>query len=283
MTVTNADVARTFEQVAGLLELSHANPFRVQAWRHGAAVVRGLERPVAELVHERGVTALHEHGVGEALGRVLKELVDTGRLGMLERLRAELPPEARLAQLPGLGPELSKRACELLHLETLEDLEVAAHDGSLEAVPGFGRRRVELVQHELASLLHGPRRGARPPAPGGAPSVAELLDVDAEYRSGAEAGTLPTLAPRRFNPSHERWLPVLHATRGVRRYTALFSNTARAHELGTTHDWVVLYWGDDHHERQCTVVTEARGPLKGRRVVRGQEAACRAHYAKRAA
>lgn len=255
MTVTNADVARTFEQVAELLELSHANPFRVQAWRHGAAVVRELERPVAELVHARGLTALHEQGVGQALGRVLKELVDTGRLRLLERLRAE----------------------------TLEDLEVAAHDGSLEAVPGFGRRRVELVQHELASLLHGPRRGPRPPAPGGAPSVAELLDVDAEYRSGAEAGTLPTLAPKRFNPSHERWLPVLHAKRGARRYTALFSNTARAHELGTTHDWVVLYWGDDHHERQCTVVTEVRGPLKGRRVVRGQEAACRAHYAKRAA
>ena len=109
------------------------------------------------------------------------------------------------------------------------------------------------------------------------PDVGLLLDVDREYRERAAAGTLPKIAPRRFNPAHDAWLPILHTRRGDWQFTALFSNTARAHELGRTRDWVVLYFdGDRHAERQRTVVTELRGPLAGRRVVRGREPECSA-------
>jgi len=61
-------------------------------------------------------------------------------------------------------------------------------------------------------------------------------------------------------------------------YTALFSNTARAHDLGKTQDWVVIYYDKDGHENQCTVVTEHHGPSRGQRVVRGYESACMAYY-----
>jgi putative hydrolase len=113
--------------------------------------------------------------------------------------------------------------------------------------------------------------GAGPPVE---PSIVELLDVDREYRERGAAGTLARIAPRRFNPRRESWLPVLHTEREGRQYTALFSNTARAHELGATDDWVVIY-RDDHGGRgQWTVVTARRGPLVGRRVVRGREREC---------
>lgn len=70
-----------------------------------------------------------------------------------------------------------------------------------------------------------------------------------------------------------------YGSRGDWHFTALFSNTARAHDLGRTNDWVVLYFNaDDHAERQRTVVTEQRGPLGGRRVVRGREQECRDYY-----
>jgi putative hydrolase len=102
------------------------------------------------------------------------------------------------------------------------------------------------------------------------PSIAVLLDVDREYRERAAAGTLTTIAPRRFNPSGAAWLPVLHTERDGWHFTALFSNTALAHQLHRTHDWVVLYFYDDQHvEGQHTVVTETHGTLAGKRVVRG--------------
>ena len=109
-----------------------------------------------------------------------------------------------------------------------------------------------------------------------APSVKTLLKVDEAYREGAAANTLPRIAPKRFNPEGRAWLPIMHTDRDDWHFTALFSNTARAHDLGRTHDWVVLYYYDgDHREGQCTVVTETRGPLMGQRVVRGREAECR--------
>jgi hypothetical protein len=110
------------------------------------------------------------------------------------------------------------------------------------------------------------------------PLVGELLDVDREYRTSAKEGRLPRIAPRRFNPEHLAWLPVLHTTRGLRHYTALFSNTAQAHRLGRTSDWVVIYGDGDREDHQATVVTERTGSLRGRRVVRGREADCAEFY-----
>jgi DNA polymerase (family 10) len=67
---------------------------------------------------------------------------------------------------------------------------------------------------------------------------------------------------------------------GCRAWSVLFSNTAGAHELGRTHDWVVIFYSRDGDEGQCTVVDETHGPLRHRRVVRGREPECREHYAR---
>jgi DNA polymerase (family 10) len=107
-----------------------------------------------------------------------------------------------------------------------------------------------------------------------------ILDVDAEYRRKAEAGLLKTITPRRFNPEQKSFLPILHTEREGLHFTALFSNTARAHDLGKTRDWVVVYYDQDGHENQCTVVTEHHGPMTGERVVRGRERECMAYYGK---
>ncbi len=112
------------------------------------------------------------------------------------------------------------------------------------------------------------------------PDVALILAIDREYRERARAGELPRIAPRRLNPEGKAWLPVLHTRYGPWHFTALFSNTDRAHELHRTFDWVVIYFQDpDGEEGQATVVTERRGSLAGRRVVRGREPQCARHYA----
>ena len=152
---------------------------------------------------------------------------------------------------------------------------MAAHDGRLEALRGIGPRRAAAIRASLATLLGRTRPRRDPDGP--APPVTTLLAVDAEYRRAAADGSLPTIAPRRFNPEHEAWLPILHTERDGWHFTALFSNTAKAHELGRTRDWVVIYFYDgDHREGQHTVVTETHGPFAGRRVVRGREGECAA-------
>ena len=162
--------------------------------------------------------------------------------------------------------------------QTLEDLEAAAYDGRLEKVPGIGLRRIAGIRGALSALLDKARNRPRMQATDG-PGVETLLAVDHEYRLQAKQGRLSMVAPRRFNPEGKAWLPVLHTDQDGWHFTVMYSNTARAHELRRTFDWVVVYFYDgDHLEGQSTVVTESRGPLLGQRVVRGRELECRAYY-----
>ena len=286
-TVTNDQIAELLEQVADRLEAQHANIYRIDAYRAGAAVVRGHETSIQDLAlaeGQKGLDALPQ--IGSSLSGSIDEIAHTGRLRLLERLEGRLSPVELFKTVPGIGEELAERIHRELELDTLEALEVAAHDGRLDAVAGFGPRRLEAIRDILATMLARSARGrarrfealrqagARISAPEtveARPDVDLLLQVDEQYRQKVEADELPRISPQRNNPEGVAWLPILHSYEDGWHFTALFSNTDRAHELGRVRDWVVIYFERDGHEGQCTVVTEYRGPLTGRRVVRGRE------------
>lgn len=280
--ILNVEIAQRLREVAALLQEQGANPFRLQAYRHAADTVQRLDRPAAEILQAEGTDGLRKlPGIGESLARSIRDLVLTGRLPMLDRLRGETDHVAVLASVPGIGEAMAKRLHHDLDIDTLEELEAAAHDGRLSEIEGIGQKKLGGIIDSLASRLGRVRGRAGAPTAHGSlhePSVSELLDVDREYREAAAAGSLRLIAPRRFNPAGEAWLPVLHTQRGPRHYTALFSNTARAHQLGRTRDWVILYFDEGDGERQHTVITAHRDPMKGKRIVRGREPECEAHY-----
>lgn len=274
--MTNGRIASIFERVAALLEQQSASPFRVRAWREAARSIRDHDRELSDVFRDHGRAGLEAvPHIGTRLAAVVIELIRTGTCGALERLQGD--PVHRLAIVPGLGPELAERIHRTLGIDTLEELEVAVHDGRLARVPGFGPRRIAALRGVLASLLsRRPSRAAGVPS-ARRPEVELLLDIDRTYRDAAAAGTLHKIAPRRFNPNKQAWLPILHADRDGWSFTAMFSNTELAHRLGRTNDWVVIYFHEDHGpEGQATIVTEQRGRLRGRRVVRGREQECSA-------
>jgi len=283
----NEDIAGRLDEVARIYTDQGASPFRAHAYHHAADVLRGLPRPVSEIYAEEGLPGLDKlPGVGASIARSIRELLVHGKLAMLDRLRGTHDAVAVLRSVPGIGPVLAGKLHDDLGIESLEELEAAAHNGRLETLAGLGEKRLAGIRDSLAhrlGRLRPPPTATHPPATGAAPSVTELLDVDAEYRREAAAHTLKLIAPRRFNPTGEAWLPILHTQRGPRHYTALYSNTAHAHERHKTHDWVVLFCdGHDHaHERQYTIITSEFGPLKGYRIVAGREDACEEHYRKR--
>jgi hypothetical protein len=284
--LTNAQVAQTLDEVAELLEGQGANPFRVRAYRNAAEQIRQLDGAVVDLAESGGIEALMQlPGIGHSLAHTLAHLAHSGRLPMLERLRGENVPERLFTTVADIGPKLAQRIHEELGIETLSELSAAAHDGRLARVRGLGAKRLQAVRETLAGRfrrppLAGPESvsGSPEPPSSDAPPIEELLDVDRQYRQLARQGKLPRVAPRRFNPTREAWLPVLHTERAGRHYTALYSNTARAHELAATHDWVVIYCDSDRHGGTWTVITASYGPLRGRRVLRGHEAECARHY-----
>jgi len=283
-TTSNDEIADTLDHVADLLELEGESGFRVRSYRNAAQTIRGLETPVTSLIKQDGEHLLKDlPGIGDKLAGSILEIATTGRLGLAERLEQETWPGQLFTEVPGIGEELARRIHEELGITTLEELELAAHDGRLEQVEGIGPDRAEGVRVALSGMLSRSSRrklyeaaGLKEQKP---PSVDLLLEIDEEYRRKAERDQLRKIAPKRFNPQGEAWLPILRTKRQGWSFTALFSNTALAHRQGKTHDWVVIYYEKGGPQQQATVVTAERGKLPGKRVIRGRERECREYYA----
>lgn len=188
------------------------------------------------------------------------------------------------AELAGIGPKLAGRIAQL-GIGSLEQLELAAHTGRLQTAPGIGPGRARLIREQLEQHFRRTRHAARGQVQelSCAAPLADLLDVDHEYRVKARVGTLPRVAPKRFNPGAVAWLPVLKTSIGPYSYTAFFSNTATAHHLGKARNWVVVLAEREGRVTQYTVVSETRGDWRGQRVVRGRERECRDYYSSWAA
>ncbi len=274
----NQIIASNLLEMADLLEQQDADGFRVTAYRHAADTIMTLEHSLDGILVKQGVKGLIAlPAIGVSIASAIAEMLHTGRWGQLERLRGTTAPEKLFCTVPGIGPKLAAKLHDELHIDTLEALEVAAHDGRLRDVPGFGPRRLSMIKASLLERLGRRRIAALPQT--SAPSAAQLLDVDDEYRRRAAKGNLRKIAPKRFNPDGLAWLPILHTQRQGWRFSVLFSNTQRAHELNRIQDWVVIFYETDGAvEGQCTVVTETSAPWRGYRMVRGQERECAEYY-----
>jgi DNA polymerase/3'-5' exonuclease PolX len=274
----NLFVGEKLGEMADLLEQQDASQFRVSAYRDAASYVVTMHQPIRAIYREDGRRGLEDlPTIGTAIAAAVSELLDSGRMSSLDRLRGSANPEKLLQTVPMIGPTLAHLIHDTLHIDTLEALEAAAIDGRLAKIKGIGNRRVASIRHSLNDMLsrRRPRRSQVDTFP---PSVTDILAVDQEYRENAD--NLPTIKPRRFNETGLERIPILHTERGLWRFSALFSNTASAHQYGRTRDWVVIHYEQNEHPAgQSTVVTQHGGPLDGRRVIRGQERACMQFYA----
>ena len=138
MAIHNATIASIFEEIADLLDIQGANPFRVRAYRNASRTIGELGTDVKTLL-ERGTAPTDIPGIGEDLAGKINEILATGKCNFLERLRKEVPPAiTELLKIPGLGPKRVKTLWHDLDIQTLEQLMRAAKDGRIRELPGFG-------------------------------------------------------------------------------------------------------------------------------------------------
>ncbi len=148
----NIEIAEHLTELADLLEISGANPFRVRAYRNAVRTLRGLTQPVTQMLKE-GEDLTELQGIGDDLSDHIRELVDTGGLELLEEVAREVPRElAVLTKLDGVGPKKVKKLWEELGVTTLDELEEAAQSGKVEALEGFGKKSVEKMLRSVADF-----------------------------------------------------------------------------------------------------------------------------------
>jgi DNA polymerase (family X) len=173
MAITNAEIARIFEEIAELLEIGDENPFRVRAYRNAARTVEQSKIELGERVL-RGEALPKLPGIGADLGNKIREIATSGSSELLERLQRSFPSGiAELLRLPGLGPKRVRSLHDALGVTSIADLKKALEGGRVDALPGFGPRLVKDWLSAIAKRASTPRR--------------YLLSVAEQYASSLEA------------------------------------------------------------------------------------------------
>lgn len=155
----NPEVAQIFDEVADLLELQSANPFRVRAYRNAARTIRDLPRPLGELIHEESKKLSDLPGIGEDLAGKIATIVNTGDLPLRTELCRKVPRGLRdLLRLPGCGPKRVQTLHRQLGINSLADLSRAARRHSISELKGFGRTTEEKLLKAVDELQASERR-----------------------------------------------------------------------------------------------------------------------------
>ena len=158
MPVQNEHVAEILDEIADLLAIQDANPFRVRAYHNAARTVRGLSRDLHSLI-ARGKDLTDLPGVGDDLAGKIREIVETGTCKALKKLHRQVPHELEeLLRLPGLGPKRVKALFYDLRIGTLPQLEKAARTGRLRKLPGFGAKLEQGILQAVTARQSGTRR-----------------------------------------------------------------------------------------------------------------------------
>lgn len=190
MPIHNADIARAFEEIADLLDISDANPFRIRAYRNAARVLGELQLDIGAAVG-RGEDLPKLPGIGEDLSNKIREIATTGRCALLERLRKAFPPAiTELLRIPGLGPKRVKALYHELDVQTLEQLYRAALDGRIRGLPGFGEKTEANILDAVKTRLSKARRFKLAVAAQYADALADYLRKSAGVKQVVVAGSL---------------------------------------------------------------------------------------------
>jgi DNA polymerase (family 10) len=195
MPVHNADIAAIFDEIADLLEIQGANPFRVRAYRNAARSLAEFGRDLTTLI-TKGLDLPKIPGIGDDLAKKIHEIAATGRCEFLERLHRELPAAVtEMLRLPGLGPKRVKALYDGLHVQNAEELREAARSGRIHDLPGFGEKTELHILEALEAHASQARRFQRPLAAQyaeaiaaalrQAPGVTEVI-IAGSYRRGRE-------------------------------------------------------------------------------------------------
>ena len=145
--LSNAEIADRLASLAQLLSTQKENPYKVRAYQRAASKIRTLSESIEQLVREEADLTAYA-GIGEAIGSAIREIVLTGTMGKLEKLRAGASPElASLSGHPRLDPKRVLRIYRKLGIASVEELRARLEGGEIEAALGL-----RMAQHVRQGL-----------------------------------------------------------------------------------------------------------------------------------
>ncbi len=145
----NSRIAELFEHTASLLEMKGETVFTVRAYQRAARTIQHLPQELDQMVvEERDLTQIP--GIGKAISKKIKELVETGRLAYFEELKGQFPEGVmELMRIPGLGPKTIMRLWKELGITSVAELEQGIESGRVAALPRLGEKTAANMRRQL--------------------------------------------------------------------------------------------------------------------------------------
>lgn len=216
MSQLNTDLAEGFTEMADLLEIESANPFRVRAYRNAARLLPTLSRGVDVMLAD-GEDLTRLPGIGDDLARKIAEFVETGHLKALDRLKHDLPEHLTdLLQVHGLGPKRVHALYHELGIDNLQSLRQAAEAHRLQSLPGFGAKTEKAILRALAEVRprhRWPCSEAKPSAERLCRFLEDMEGVDRVVVAGSYRRQAPTVGDLDILVTAERGRPVMQRLR----------------------------------------------------------------------
>lgn len=185
----NQKIARIFEEMADLLELKGENPFRIRAYRKAAMNIETLTEDISTLLEEKRLEEIP--GIGKDLAQKIEEILRTGTLEQLEKLRKEIPSSLiEFLSVPGLGPKTAKIIYDNLKIKSIEELEKMAREHRLQGLPGIRAKTEENIIKGIELLKAGKERRRLDQAISIARNFLNFLKKIPEVERISEAGSV---------------------------------------------------------------------------------------------
>ena len=192
--MTNSEIAEAFETVVSLLQMKEEKGFTIRAYQRAARTIERLPRDLGAMIRE-GEDLTEIPGIGKAISAKITELVSTGEMSYLDRLKEEFPEGILdLVEIPGLGPKTVVRVWKELDVTSVEALTAAIEDGRVASLPRMGEKS---AQNILRSIQFARSKGDRTP-------IARAMDTAQRVRSYMES-TCPEISQLFFCGSLRRF------------------------------------------------------------------------------
>ena len=147
--MTNSEIAEAFETIVSLLQMKEEKAFTVRAYQRAARTIDRLPRDLDAMIRD-GEDLTDIPGVGKAISAKITELVTTGEMNYLERLKAEFPEGILdLVEIPGLGPKTVARVWKELDVTSVEELSAAIEDGRVASLPRMGAKSAQNILRSI--------------------------------------------------------------------------------------------------------------------------------------
>jgi len=186
----NEDVIAIFNEIADLLDISGANPFRIRAYRNAARTISGMTEDLRTFL-TRGCDPADLPGIGRDLAGKIREIADTGTCALLRQVRDEVPGQgAALMKLPGLGPRRVQALQRELHIASVDDLGRAAREHRVRLLKGFGARSEQRLLQAIQAQMDRNRRFNVDVAARTADPLMQYLRENAKIAAMTVAGSL---------------------------------------------------------------------------------------------